>query len=318
MHGTQQGTAVLLAVLIVFIVASISVATLKSTHLDVQRTGLHQRYVQFLQQAYAMEAWGIEVLRHDALTTSTDHHRENWTSPIDTSGRENRSFKLSGRIIEQNGLINVNHIAPDGSIDPVMRASVKRVLMRDGQREELVDHIGDWLDNNTQRTEQGAESMEYAKEIPAYRSADAAMMDISEMVWLKDIKIDELEYIKPRFSVLPYTSRINVNMLTQDAIDAYFYYLPENIRKQIHRIQQDRIWKSEKEFIDDVNILMSQIAQDQVPHKKMSKVSVQSQYFILESLVRQSEDEMMMSSYVYRDRENNQLKVYQRKIRWLQ
>ncbi len=84
-----------------------------------------------------------------------------------------------------------------------------------GQAVEIADGVTDWIDSDTVPFPQGAEDEYYVQLETPYRTANAIMMDVSELRTIKGMTSDIYARLAPWLCALPTTdlSPINVNTL---------------------------------------------------------------------------------------------------------
>ncbi|MCK5813875.1 MAG: type II secretion system minor pseudopilin GspK [Cocleimonas sp.] len=89
-----------------------------------------------------------------------------------------------------------------------------------GPPENFVDILWDWIDAKDEERQGGAESGYYQSlEVP-YMAANAPLMDVSELLLLKDLSKEIVDKLKPLVSTLPKDTRINLNTAPMEVLEA--------------------------------------------------------------------------------------------------
>jgi general secretion pathway protein K len=167
----------------------------------------------------AAEQWGATVLLDDALQNSVDHLGETWgreMPPIVAEG-----YHMSGRILEQNGLFNLNNLVLDGKVNDSQLAVFRRLLRNAKLSAGLANAVADWLDaDDAASGESGAESEYYLRQSPPVRAANRPIVNLNELLHVRGMTPELLEQLRPYVSVLPKSGPINVNTAPPQVIAA--------------------------------------------------------------------------------------------------
>jgi general secretion pathway protein K len=159
------------------------------------------------------------VLLDDALQNSVDHLGETWgreMPPIVAEG-----YHMSGRILEQNGLFNLNNLVLDGKVNDSQLAVFRRLLRNAKLSAGLANAVADWLDaDDAASGESGAESEYYLRQSPPVRAANRPIVNLNELLHVRGMTPELLEQLRPYVSVLPKSGPINVNTAPPQVIAA--------------------------------------------------------------------------------------------------
>ncbi len=178
--------------------------------IDIRRTSNLLGHDQALLYAEGMEAWAGQILARDAASGSVDYLGQDWSQhlpPLPVDGG-----LLTGELVDQQGLYNVNNLLNGGTIDPAEQARFRRLLAALELPVDLADAVADWLDSDQDRRfPGGGEDQEYLAATPPYRAANAQIRSVTELRLIQGFTADYYRRIAPFVTALPERTPINVN-----------------------------------------------------------------------------------------------------------
>ncbi len=210
----SRGVALITAILIVALIASLTYTLKWNNSLDLRRTSVMLNRDQAVQVAMGAESWIQNILRQDLEDSDTDHLGEIWAS--DLPGLPIDGGEVLGDIEDLQGRFNVNNlIGEDGDIDEEALQQFQRLLIALGLDPRFAGIAGDWIDAN-QDTEfpDGAEDSIYTGITPPYRAANQLLSSASEFAALEGMDKATLDALLPHIVALPGHTEINVNTAT--------------------------------------------------------------------------------------------------------
>lgn len=182
----QTGVAIITALLIVTIAATVSITISTQLQLDVRRTG----NLIALDQANIYVSF-IEKFTEDTLqkTKAFDELRKTLREkgkfeaiyPVD-------SGTVEGQITDLNSCINLNSLLdPSGTPDPLVQARVNRLFSNNNIPPAMTAAITDWIDTDltTTRSPDGAEDGHYLNLEQPYHTANQLLSSITELRLIK-------------------------------------------------------------------------------------------------------------------------------------
>lgn len=122
-----------------------------------------------------------------------------------------------GNCLNINSLVSQNDallsVRPDGQSQFIRLMTLLEIPQ--GEAVDIADSVTDWIDSDTVPSPRGAEDEYYTRLEAPYRTADAVMLDISELRAVKGVTSDIYARVAPWLCALPTTdlSPINVNTL---------------------------------------------------------------------------------------------------------
>lgn len=214
----QRGVALLAILLVVSIVTVLAVGI---AHSNMVRLGLTQHRIESAQAWQVWQAgveWSRDILRLDLRRNDYDYPDEFWGRGIRDYPAE--GGRLSGRMIDQQGLFNLNNLVVNGRVSTGTVAVFQRLLSRLGLSPDLSDALVDWIDTDNTTLPNGAEDAAYASLRPPYRAANQPLTSIDELYWIKGFDAATVARLRPYVTVLPRNTTINVNSAPEAVLGA--------------------------------------------------------------------------------------------------
>lgn len=220
-HGTghnQQGLALITAVLVVAIVATVATTLALGEQ------------VWFRQAQNMANRAQAESLRQGALnyaaillardTNQTDDLGEPWAQPLPPLPVEDGMIAFA--VSDAQGRFNLNNLLR-GTADVDM---FKRLLTSQGIDPGLSETLLDWLDSGSTAIPGGAEDVEYLSLPQPYRTANQHLQSVDELRLVKGFTAKIVEKLRPYVTALPGPTPVNVNTAPDQVLAALFKNLP--------------------------------------------------------------------------------------------
>lgn len=230
MRARQRGVALITAMLIVAIVATLATTVALGQQVWLRQT----QNLADLIQAERLRQGALEgaalLLAFDAKnpqTKDTDHLEEEWAKQLKPAAIENGVAVMT--IYDAQARFNLNNLArvpgqgqATGSNQGSAQAGIpdrtiyERLLTQNGLSTELVAPLIDWLDSdsNTQPSG-GAEDLEYVNAKTPYRAGNnMELKSVDELLLIKGYTREVVEKLRPYVIALPASAGarpINVN-----------------------------------------------------------------------------------------------------------
>ena len=214
----SRGVALITAMLITAITASLASGLAWNNALDVRRTMVLLFHEQGMQVALGAESWIRNILRDDAIDSTTDHLGELWASELPGLPVDNDSVQgaVTGNIEDLQGRFNVNNlIAQDGSVDEDVIEQFRRLLRALDLDPRLAGIAADWIDADQNASfPDGAEDPIYTGLSPPYRTYNRQLTNVTELAALEGMDKASFDILLPHVTALPGRTQINVNTAT--------------------------------------------------------------------------------------------------------
>jgi len=218
LRAQQHGAALLIAMLVAALAAAVAV----SLGADQQRwlaTFEHRRHqVQAQALALAGVQWARQVLQDDARGGGPDYLGEPWALPLPPTPVENGA--IEGRIIDAQGLLNVNNLVRDGAVATAERIRLARMFSRLGLPTAALDAIADWVDADDAARASGAEDNWYTQQPSPRLAANAPALRLAELAAVRGLTTATVSSLAPFATALPPTTPLNVNTASPEVLAA--------------------------------------------------------------------------------------------------
>ena len=294
-YARQRGVAIITALLIVAIAASVSITISTRLQLDVRRTGNMIAGDQAYLYALAAESWSRRILRSDRQNSDIDHLGEDWAielPPIPVEG----GF-IAGKLTDLQACLNLNTLSADTTETPVTRTRLERLLRILEIDAGHVQAMIDWLDPDLQTTiPDGAEDVHYMNLQRPYRTANGSMLSVSELRLIRGFD-DPVNYER----LLPYVcafgipAPINVNTASVEVLRSLADDLSASDIASIIEQRNDEAFKSVEEFksFNNLNQIITET----------TDLSVDTEYFMLQTITTIGQVSAITYSVINRDEE---------------
>ena len=307
----QTGVAIITALLIVTIAATISVTISTQLQLDVRRTGNHITVYQGYYYALFAEDYSLTLLKDkDKFDELVNQLREfgHFKQVFPVEGGT-----VEGKVTDLNSCININALVTGAAVDPATEERLKRLLANAGIKGNPTQAITDWIDSgvtDSTTTPDGAEDGYYMNLEKPYRTANTPLNSVSELRLVRGFEDDEnysavlrlsnnfsdneKSPAAPSLCALNSSSNsINVNTATAEVLQSLASgmtpAMTENIIQQ--RIQSPFNTIADFTSISGLNTII----------KNTDHLVTESEYFLLKTKAEIGQANMIMYSIIHRD-----------------
>jgi general secretion pathway protein K len=294
MHYTsQRGVAIITALLIVAIATTISINISTRLQLDVRRTANLLTADQAWQYTLAAESWSRRILEQDRKDNSIDDYSENWAielPPLPVEGGW-----IRGKLTDLQACFNLDTLVQGNAVSALAVERFRRLLSNLDLRPELADAVIDWLDADVNTTiPDGAEDGYYMNLEQPYRSANSAMLSPSELRLIKGFE-DPAVYnrLLPHVCAFGVATPININTATAEVLRSLSNKLTDSDAAAIIEQRTQTAFTDVNDFLSFNNL--------KTIIDKPDNLSVNSDYFMLESESKIGQVQVRMYSVIYRD-----------------
>jgi len=283
----QRGVALIIAMIILALGASITAAMLWQRGLALDRVKL----ILYQQQAYqydlGAEAWIERILfrgrdKPDILNSPWAQH----LPPLPVTGGV-----LQGSVVDLQGRFNLNNLrGHNGKIDPEALAVLKRLFTVLGINPDIAHAIADWEDTSAgSGAPDGTESSYYATLNPPYAPANGPFVSITTLRLVKGITPAVYTRLAPYVSALPIPTPVNINTASAPVIAAVVPGLSLNRAEAIVRRRGKNGFSSIGRF------------QELTQRKIAWPLALRSQFFLLRVTTTIGDTQLSMYSIIYRN-----------------
>jgi len=252
----QRGVAIITALLIVAIAATISTTISTHLQLDIRRTGNIITLDQARYYTLAAEDWSARILKKDLKNSKIDDLNEDWAiamPPLPVEGGT-----IQGRLTDLSACINLNTLldTKTDKADQLVVSRFERLFTNTGIREKPpTQAILDWIDADLRtRTPDGAEDGYYLNLDPPYRSANIPLQSITTLRLVKGFEDPQI-LRKIRSGICAYppgeqANRINVNTASKEVLKSLAAGLTDSVADAIIKRRKDKPFTNLQDFIN--------------------------------------------------------------------
>lgn len=211
----QRGMALITVLLVVAVVTVVCAGIIARQQLAIRSSANQLHVRQAWHYALGGETLAKAVLRHDLRQgdprAPVDHPGEHWARPqapfaLDEGG------ELRVRIEDPTGRFNLNSLVRQGQANEAALGQFRRLLRNLQIDTPYAERLLDWLDTDQEPSGgYGAEDNQYLLAQPAYRTANRALVDVSELRLLLEMNEADYQRLLPFVTALPEDATLNVN-----------------------------------------------------------------------------------------------------------
>jgi general secretion pathway protein K len=206
-HKHQDGSAIIVALFVVALVAAIAVAMMTRIQQDTRRTELLLNSNQAYLYAQGSIIWATDQLINDWKQQKPQQLIDK--TPIKSQTQTINNASVESTIYDAQGLFNLNNLADKTyqvNFSQLLKAIMPSLKPEDIQNITLA--TVDWVSSNA-KSETFNEY--YAKLTPPYHSPRHIMTSLSELRLVKGVTAELFTKLSPYIIALPTTTPISVN-----------------------------------------------------------------------------------------------------------
>jgi general secretion pathway protein K len=269
----QHGTAIITALLVVMLAASVAAFLLAQQSHALTRTARATERAQAMLFAQPMLQWARSALFEFQKNTSSVDLTQRWAQPIAAQPIE--GALATGFFRDEAGKFNVNNlVGTDGKKSEVDFAAFKQLLENLGLNRDLAYALADWIDADDEVSAPGgAEDLTYLASAQPTRAANQRMVQIEELYGVKGFDVAAVAKLKPFITALPGQTKININTAPQEVLAAL---LPKLDKTAITELANRRMARPFNSFDGDNGI--KAYLRD-VPTATLERLNFTSDYF---------------------------------------
>lgn len=204
-----RGAALIIAMAVAALAATVAMAIAAEQQRWFAGVAARRDQVQAQSLALAGVQWTRAILFDDAGRGSIDYLGEPWALPLPPTPLENGS--IEGRIVDAQGLLNLNNVDRAGSQGEAERARFTQLFTRLGISPAVLDALADWVDADSRARPNGAEDAWYARQASPYLAANAPLLRAGELAAVRGVDDATLARVLPYVTALPAGTALNVN-----------------------------------------------------------------------------------------------------------
>lgn len=280
----QRGIAVITAILIAALVASLAFALSARQRQWLNLVGNRAD----LSAARSLALSGIDLarltLRDDMRGNQVDHRLEAWTVPVPPVKVE--EGRVGGRVVELQGRFNLYNLQIDGKASAAGVAALRRLLPTRGLPANWADALAAAM---------ASREAAWLREASPSVGKVLTVVNLAELAELAGIGAEKVAVLEPLVTVLPEATSINVNFAPPEVLMAV---TPGLSLREAERLVIRRTADPFKSGQDFVNALPGQLRTTVRP----TAFAVESQYFLAEAEAQSGRAHLRLQALLYRQR----------------
>jgi len=281
----QRGVALITAVLVVAIAAVIATSMMSRQNFDTQRTANVIHRDQAIAYALGSEYWAGVELNKDAKQNTIDHLQEIWAydlPPLPIDGGY-----VNGKLEDLQGRFNLNSV-----LDPLQAERFARLCRAINVEPDFIPALQDWIDDDTEVREDGAEDESYTLLDPPYRTANRPLAETSELLLVRGVSVQDYNSLAFFITALPGSATINVNTASPLLLQSLTGDVAPADVERIIAVRSAKPYEDIDEFVADEAFAGKAISEEYL--------TVSSQYFLLTANVMLGNAPLTLQSVLYR------------------
>jgi len=214
-----RGAAVIIAMLVAALAATVAMAIAAEQQRWFAGVAARRDQVQAQSLAQAGVQWTRAILREDQLEGGgdVDDLGEPWALPLPPTPLEHGS--IEGRIVDAQGLLNVNNVLVGDTQGDVTRAGLLRLFAARGADPAAVSTLTAYVGPAPERT---GDDDWYARQPSPYLPPHGELMRVAELAAVRGFDDATLARVLPYLAALPHGTPLNVNTAPPLVLAAVF------------------------------------------------------------------------------------------------
>ncbi|SRR5579883_371404 len=289
----QQGVAIIMALFIMALVATMAYLMLSQLARDTQRTSLILRDTQAELYAQSSVASAIEQLRRNWENQKPNRLID--VMPLVLPASNMNGYQITTTINDMQARFNLNNLN-DGQAQAGFK-NLLQLLVPDlppDKAQAIVMAVADWITPGAG----SAEYKQYYMELPEpYRAAHRPMVNASELRLVKGVTPSLYQALKPYVTALPMSSYVNVQSASAPVLTTLSPTMTLAAAKGLTNLRVSSPFVSPQQFLNTDIIKNHPISAD--------KIVTVSRYFLIESKVTIENQQTVLYTLVDRVVQNN-------------
>ncbi|MGF1643529.1 MAG: type II secretion system minor pseudopilin GspK [Thiotrichales bacterium] len=281
----SRGVALLSALLVVALATTAAAPMLNQLQMGIRKSGNLFTRDQAHEYLIGIEQFALILLQRDRENNQVDHLDEFWARDLPPLPVEGGT--ITGRVTDLQSRININSLFDSrGKLDPLTQERLAALFGLLEIPPERVEAVVDWIDPDSEPTgNQGAEDNYYFSSSPPYRAANQRYTSPDELRLLRDLTPTQANALIIAVSVFPGVGNVNINTATDLTLQALGLE-----GSALDTVKNARPFDNLEAF-KQLNL---------IPNDKLGRISVNTEYFLLEATARIGRAEQRSYSIIHR------------------
>jgi general secretion pathway protein K len=237
----QQGAAIITALLVVMLAATIATYLLAQQSHALTRTARAADHAQVALYAEPTLDWARAVLAESAKQTYA-HGKQPWAQGLNAQPLEGAI--ASGVIRDESAKFNLNNLVKDGAKSDADVKAFRELTKNLKITTDLAPALVDWLDKDSELFDNnGAEDSYYMALAEPYRAARVPLKQVAELSRVRGFDADTIKRLLPFVTALPARNKINLNTALPEVIRAYFPEIEPDAINGFVRVREETAFR---------------------------------------------------------------------------
>jgi general secretion pathway protein K len=279
---TQRGAAIITALLVVMLAATIASYLLAQQSAALTRTERATARAQLTLYAQPTLDYARVALTDALKNANYVHNKQPWAQGL--KAQPIGDAIAVGSVRDEGAKFNLNNLVQDdGTASAPDVEAFSRLLKNLTLDPALGAALVDWLDKDSETGPNGAEDGFYLSLATPYRTANRRLLQLDELSRVRGFNTQALRKIVPYVTALPKRSKININTALPEVLSAVFPILSNDDITTLIRAREELPMK-------DLAEMKSRAELKKIPPASLDQFAdVNSNYFtVLISITRES------------------------------
>jgi general secretion pathway protein K len=237
----QRGAAIITALLVVMLAATIATYLLSQQSAALTRTARTTDRAQIALYTQPALNWARAALTASLKNANYVHPKQRWsqalTQPIEEA-------LASGVLRDETAKLNLNNLVLDDGTRSMVDIDVfERLLKKLSLDPNLTGALVDWLDKDSELSPNGAEDSFYLALATPYRAANRRLTQLDELARVRGFDSKVMRRLAPYVSALPARTKVNMNTALPEVMAAVFPSLNDDDITAIVRSREELPFK---------------------------------------------------------------------------
>lgn len=280
--GTQRGAALLMAMVVVTVIASLAGTMVWQQWRSVQAETADRARLQARWVLMGALDWGRLILREDARGSQIDHLGEPWAVPLQEArlstfladGREDlednpalQAF-VSGLVVDAQSRFNLRNLVVNGEVSAPAVRTLQRITAAAGASPGVATRIAEGVRRSWLPVDEAA---------GAERAIVLSPERLSDLVWW-GLSPQEIEQLRPWLVLLPTATPLNVNTASAEMLAIAIDGIDNAVAQRIVQTRNNAPFKSPEQVVA--------LLPPSESGNRVAGLSVQSNFFELNGRLR--------------------------------
>ncbi len=284
----ERGTAIIVSLFLVALVAAIAVTMMARLNRDIRRTQLLLQSTQATLYAEASVEWAVDTLRYHWLNQKKNELIDvlPLSSPVDL----NQNFKIYSTIEDAQGLFNLNNLTQEEWLPYFQRLLlIVEPELSAEKAQSIAKSTLNWI---SPVSRDPLEDEYYTKLPQPYRAAHRPMASATEFRLIKGVTPALYQHLLPFIIALPENTLINVNTAPPPLLQCLGTSLSAEAAKSLINLRKVTPFLSVEQFSN-----LDLVRNNAVPG---TMIAVSSQYFLIKTQVEKNEQHLLLTTLLHR------------------